>query len=138
VKKVGLCLIISRTKNKKQKVFCTGCRETIDSLLFYLKTLAIHCVNLLINKLFNRSVDFRSRRFAHLRAVSFLVAKLLRDLTCPASPAGVFAPVIELVPDDHLLRLIEKYIGFSFLLEKVVLIIVMITVFLLIPLFFLK
>ncbi|GHH97069.1 hypothetical protein AM1BK_06120 [Neobacillus kokaensis] len=25
----------------------------------------------------------------------------------------------ELVPDDHLLRLIEKYIDFSFLLEKV-------------------
>ncbi|AGK52327.1 ISBma2-like transposase [Bacillus sp. 1NLA3E] len=25
----------------------------------------------------------------------------------------------ELVPNDHLLRLIEKYIGFSFLLEKV-------------------
>ena len=30
-----------------------------------------------------------------------------------------FVSIDELVPDDHLLRLIDKYINFSFLLEKV-------------------
>jgi hypothetical protein len=30
-----------------------------------------------------------------------------------------FVSIDELVPEDHLLRLIEKYIDFSFLLEKV-------------------
>ena len=30
-----------------------------------------------------------------------------------------FVSIDELVPDDHLLRLIDKYIDFSFLLEKV-------------------
>ncbi len=30
-----------------------------------------------------------------------------------------FVSIDELVPDDHLLRLIDKYIYFSFLLEKV-------------------
>jgi transposase len=29
-----------------------------------------------------------------------------------------FVSIDELVPDDHLLRLIDKYIDFSFLLEK--------------------
>ncbi|MDQ0200185.1 hypothetical protein [Neobacillus ginsengisoli] len=30
-----------------------------------------------------------------------------------------FVSIDELVPDDHLLRLIDKYIDFSFLLKKV-------------------
>ncbi|MCM3767204.1 hypothetical protein M3234_20020 [Neobacillus niacini] len=30
-----------------------------------------------------------------------------------------FVSIDELVPDDHLLRLIDKYVDFSFLLEKV-------------------
>ncbi len=30
-----------------------------------------------------------------------------------------FVSIDELVPDDHLLRLIDKYINFSFLLEKI-------------------
>jgi hypothetical protein len=30
-----------------------------------------------------------------------------------------FVSMVELVPDDHLLRLIDKYINFSFLLEKI-------------------
>jgi hypothetical protein len=49
-----------------------------------------------------------------------------------------FVSIDELVPDDHLLRLIDKYIDFSFLLKKFVHIIVMITDALLIPLFYLK
>ncbi|MGF6951144.1 hypothetical protein QF028_003649 [Neobacillus sp. B4I6] len=49
-----------------------------------------------------------------------------------------FVSIDELVPDNHLLRLIDKYIDLSFLLEMYVLIIVMITDALPIPLFYLK
>jgi hypothetical protein len=49
-----------------------------------------------------------------------------------------FASIDELVPEDHLLRLFEKYIAFSFLLEKVRPFLERIMAAHLIPLFFLK